>query len=106
MQTSMPVGPIRSAISRACPPPPKVQSTTTSPGCGSVSSMSSPASTGTCVRVISRRMAKPLGDLDDLCVQLVLVGEPLVPIPHLQVVDHSHHDHLFLDGPVTHQGRV
>src|SRR5919201_6483372 len=106
MQTSMPVGPIRSAISRACPPPPKVQSTTTSPGCGSVSSMSSPASTGTCVRVISRRMAKPLGNLDDLGVQLVLIGEPLVAIPHLEVVDYAHDDHLLLDLSVAQECRV
>ena len=34
-RSSEPVGPSRSATRRACPPPPKVQSTASSPGCGS-----------------------------------------------------------------------
>src|SRR5690349_15177057 len=43
---SSPPGPSRSAIRRACPPPPKVQSTKVSPGCGSRRSTSSSARTG------------------------------------------------------------
>ena len=44
----VPSGPIRSATSRACPPAPKVQSITVSPGCGPIRSTSSRASTGMC----------------------------------------------------------
>src|SRR5207237_8162718 len=97
MHTRVPERPMRSAIRRAWPPPPKVQSTTVSPGCGSVSSISSPARTGTCVRVMSRRMDKALCDLDDLRAQLVLVGEPLLAIPHMQVVDDAHAHHVLRD---------
>ena len=39
------------------------------PGCGSSRSISSPARTGTCVRVMSRRMAKALRYLADLAIQ-------------------------------------
>src|SRR3954447_14080578 len=45
---SSPSAPIRSESRRAWPPPPKVQSTKTSPGCGSRTSISSVASTGSC----------------------------------------------------------
>src|SRR5205814_7428446 len=99
--TSVPVGPIRSATSRAWPPSPKVQSTTVSPGCGSSRSISSPARTGTCVRVMSRRMAKALSDLDDFVAQFPLVGDPLVPIPDLEVIEVPHdHDLLVNRGVV------
>jgi hypothetical protein len=50
---SVPLGPTRSAISRACPPPPIVQSTATAPGCGSSSSISSPARTGMWMETMS-----------------------------------------------------
>src|ERR671910_452163 len=43
---SSPSAPNRSAIARACPPAPKVQSRKVSPGCGSSTSRSSAASTG------------------------------------------------------------
>src|SRR5947207_9182524 len=97
MHTRVPERSMWSAIRRACPPPPKVQSTTASPACGSVSSISSPARTGTWVRVMSRRMAKALCDLDDLGAQLVLVRQPFVAVPDLKVVDHAHEHHVFLD---------
>ena len=45
---SVPSGPIRSASRREWPPPPKVQSTTVSPGWGAVSRITSAARTGTC----------------------------------------------------------
>src|SRR5690348_17184144 len=106
MQISVPERPMRSAIRRACPPPPKVQSITVSPGCGSVSSISSPARTGTCVRVMSRRMAKALRDLDDLRAQLVLVREPALAIPDLKVVDHAHQHHVLRDLPVREKRGV
>ncbi len=57
MPISVPEAPIRSAIRRAWPPPPKVQSTAISPGAGSRRSTSSPASTGMWT-VMSSRMAK------------------------------------------------
>src|SRR5436190_303669 len=98
MHTSVPVDPMRSATSRAWPPSPKVQSTAVSPGCGSSTSISSPARTGTCVRVMSRRMAKTLSDLDDLVAQSPLVGDPLVAIPHLEVIEVPDDHDLLLYG--------
>src|SRR3954454_16375326 len=103
MHTSVPVGPMRPATSRAWPPSPKVQSTAVSPACGSSRSISSPARTGTCVRVMSRRMAKALRDLDDLAIQLLLVGLPAGAIPHLDVVQVAHHHDLLLDPRVVEQ---
>src|SRR5829696_9861699 len=97
MHTSVPVGPRRSAIRSAWPPAPKVQSTTVSPGAGAVSSISSPASTGTCARVMSRRIAKALRHLPDLGVERVLLLLPALLRPHLQVVPHAHHHNLLLD---------
>src|SRR3954471_1724833 len=103
MQISVPVGPTRFATRRAWPPSPKVQSTAVSPGCGSSRSISSPARTGTCVRVMSRRMAKALSDLHDLVAQLPLIGEPLVPVPDLEVIEVPHDHDLFLNPRVLHQ---
>src|SRR3954463_12148466 len=103
MQMSVPVGPMRSATSRAWPPSPKVQSIAVSPGCGSSRSISSPARTGTWVRVMSRRMAKALRDLDDLAIQLLLVRLPAAAIPDLDVVEIADHDHVLLDPRVLHQ---
>src|SRR3954470_5040218 len=100
MQTSVPVGPMRSATRRAWPPSPNVQSTAVSPGCGSSRSISSPARTGMCVRVMSRRMAKALSDLDDLVAQFPLDGDPLVAVPHLEVIEVPHDHDLLLDGGV------
>src|SRR5215218_4693264 len=101
MQTSVPVGPIRSAIRRAWPPAPKVQSTTVSPAAGAVSSISSPASTGTCTRFMSRRMAKALRHLPDLGVQGLLLLVPALLRPDLEVVAHAHHHDLLLDARVA-----
>src|SRR3954464_6467865 len=103
MQMSVPPAPMRSATSRAWPPSPKVQSMAVSPGWGSSRSISSPASTGTCVRVMSRRMAKALRDLDDLAIQLLLVRLPAAAIPHLDVVEIADHDDVLLDPRVFDQ---
>src|SRR3954452_13269099 len=103
MQMRVPPGPIRSATSRAWPPSPNVQSMAVSPGRGSSRSISSPARTGTCVRVMSRRMAKALRDLDDLAIQVLLVRLPAAAIPHLDVVEVADHDDLFLDPRVLEQ---
>src|SRR4051794_14723848 len=65
--------------------------------------MSSPASTGTWVRVMSRRMAKALRDLDDLAIQLLLVRLPAAPIPDLDVVEIADHDDVLLDPGVLDQ---
>src|SRR5918992_1381850 len=95
MHTSVPAGPSRSAISRAWPPAPKVQSTAISPAAGAVRSISSAASTGTCVRVMSRRIAKAIGHLPDLGVEGLLLALPALPAPDLEVVAHPHdHDVL------------
>src|SRR4051794_32984115 len=103
MQMSVPLGPIRSATSRACPPSPNVQSIAVSAGRGSIRSISSPARTGTCVRVMSRRMAKALRDLDDLAIQLLLVRLPAAAIPHLDVVEVADHHHVLLDPRVLEE---
>src|SRR4051812_21856233 len=103
MQMSVPAGPMRSATRRAWPPSPKVQSMAVSPGCGSSRSISSPARTGTCVRVMSRRMAKALRDLDDLAIQLLLVRLPAGAVPDLDVVEVAHHHDLLLDPRVVEQ---
>src|SRR3954463_5747544 len=103
MQMRVPPGPIRSAPSRAWPPSPNVQSIAVSPGRGSSRSINSPARTGTCVRVMSRRMAKALRDLDDLAIQFLLVGLPAGAIPDLDVVEIAHHDDLLLDPRVLEQ---
>src|SRR5215218_816523 len=103
MQTSVPLGPMRSAIRRAWPPAPKVQSTTVSPAAGAVSSMSSPARTGTCARVMSRRMAKALRHLLDLRVEGLLLLLPALLGPDLEVVAHAHHHDLLLDAGVREE---
>src|SRR3989442_8543210 len=105
-QTSTPAGPIRPATSRACPPSPKVQSSAVSPACGSRSSISSPARTGTWVGVMSRRMVKALGDLLDLPRHVLLGARPAGPIPDLDVVLMAHHDDLLVDPRVVEQRLV
>src|SRR4051795_8426403 len=74
-----------------------------SPGCGPSRSISSPARTGTCVRVMSRRMAKALRDLDDLAIQLLLIRLPAAAVPDLDVVEIADHDHFLLDPRVLEQ---
>src|SRR3954453_20505224 len=101
--TSVPSGPRRSATRRAWPPAPKVQSTAVSPCAGRVRSISSPARTGTCVRVMSRRIAKALRHLPDLRVESLLLAEPALLAPHLQVVAHAHHHDLLVYPRVAHQ---
>src|SRR5687768_8533198 len=97
MQISVPVGPSRSATSRACPPAPNVQSTAVSPDAGAVRSISSPASTGMCTRLMSRRIAKTLGHLLDLAVERLLLAPPALLAPDLEVVPHPDHHDLLLD---------
>src|SRR5919198_6095869 len=94
MHTSVPPGPRRSATRRACPPAPKVQSTAVSPGAGAVRSISSPARTGTCTRLMSRRIAKALGHLLDLRVESRLHVAPALLRPDLEVVPHADDHHL------------
>src|SRR5215204_4812773 len=103
MQTSVPDGPIRSAIRRACPPAPKVQSTTVSPAAGAVSSISSPARTGMCTRFMSRRMAKALRHLPDLGIERLLLLLPALLRPDLEVIADPHDHHLLLDPTVGHE---
>src|SRR3954470_15407613 len=92
---SSPSGPSRSATRRAWPPPPNVQSTATSPGCGSRSSISSPARTGTWVAVMSSRMAKAAGDVGKLIRKRLVVVGPGGAAPDLEAVARAgHHDVL------------
>src|SRR5918994_5126782 len=105
MQMSVPVGPMRSAIRRAWPPAPKVQSTTVSPGAGAARSISSPARTGTCARVMSRRIAKLLRHLPDAARQRALLLGPMLLVPDLEVVSHTHHHDLLLDARVAQERR-
>src|SRR5918997_695973 len=77
MHTSVPVGPIRPAASR-----------------------------GTCVRVMSRRMAKALSDSGDFRVQGLLVLVPAVAIPELQVIEVPADHDVLLDPGVLEQGLV
>src|SRR3954454_12601029 len=104
MQTRVPSEPSRSATRRAWPPAPKVQSTAISPAAGCVMSISSPARTGTCVRVMSRRIAKALRHLPDLRVESLLLAQPALLAPDLQVVAHTHHHDLLVDPRVAHEG--
>src|SRR5262245_24015236 len=106
MHTIVPVLPMRSAIRRAWPPAPKVQSITVSPGCGSTMSISSPARTGTCVRVMSRRIAKTLCDAGHLVGKVGLVRRITGAIPDLQMVDIADDDDLAVDGGVFQELRV
>src|SRR5918998_5663701 len=99
-QTSVPPAPMRSAIRRAWPPAPKVQSTTFSPGAGAVRSISSPASTGTCERVMSRRMAKERGHLLDVGFEGGLLLAPALAGPYLEVVADAGHHGVLLDSGV------
>src|SRR3954453_10553963 len=92
---SSPSGPRRPATSRAWPPPPNVQSTATSPGCGSRSSISSPARTGTGGGVMSSRMAKAAGDVGKLIRKRLVVVAPRGAAPDLEAVARArHHDVL------------
>src|SRR5918992_2556960 len=105
MQTSVPPGPSRSATRRAWPPAPKVQSIAVSPAAGAVRSISSPASTGTCTRLMSRRIAKALRHLPDLGVEGLLLLLPALARPDLEVVPHADHHDVPLDARVRDEGR-
>src|SRR3954464_6246821 len=106
MQMTVAAGPMRPATRRACPPAPRVQSPAISPGCGSRMSISSPARTGTCVRVMSRRMAKALRDSRDLVGQVGLVGGTTRAVPDLQVIAVAHDEDVFGDPSVVEQRRA
>src|SRR2546421_12511593 len=84
MPSRGPAGPRRSAIRRAWPPPPTVASTAVWPGRGASRSISSPASTGTWVAVMSRRSVKARGDVGDAAAQVRVVLAPAAAIPDLQ----------------------
>src|SRR3954468_13925263 len=100
---SVPSGPRRPATSRAWPPPPKVQSTATSPGCGSITSISSPARTGTWVAVMSSRMAKAGSDVGKVMRKRLVVVGPCGAVPDLEAVARACHDDLLAQPPVVEQ---
>src|SRR6185312_7827046 len=90
----------RSATSRAWPAAPSVQSIAISPGCGSRASISSPARTGTCVRGMSRRMAKRCGKVRRPLGQVAVVGLPGRAVPELEAVAGAGDDDLAVDARV------
>src|SRR4051812_26035498 len=100
---SSPSGPSRPATRRAWPPPPNVQSTATSPGCGSRSSISSPARTGTWVAVMSSRMAKAGGDVGKLIRKRLVVVRPGGAAPDLEAVARARDDDVLLQLAVVEQ---
>src|SRR4051812_23562907 len=100
---SSPSGPSRPATRRAWPPPPNVQSTATSPGCGSRSSISSPARTGTWVAVMSSRMAKAGGDVGKLMRKRLVVVRPGGAAPDLEAVARARDDDVLLQLAVLEQ---
>src|SRR5437763_3585303 len=57
-----------------------------SPGRGSQMSISSPAKTGTCVRVMSRRMAKAFREAGDVVGKVGLVRSEALAVPYLELV--------------------
>src|SRR5882757_3373957 len=69
-------------------------------------SISSPARTGTWVRVMSRRMAKALRDAGDVVGKVGLIGGVARAIPDLQVVDVADDDDLTVDASVLEKRRV
>src|SRR4051812_45070362 len=103
MAIKRPSGPRRSATSRAWPPPPNVQSTAISPGCGSRSSISSPARTGTWVAVMSSRMAKAGGDVGKLIGKCLVVVRPGGAAPDLEAVARARDDDVLLELAVVEQ---
>src|SRR4051794_33394915 len=105
MPISNPAGPRRSATRRAWPAPPRVQSTATSPGRGSRASISSPARTGTCSRVISSRMANGSDVVSRPGDQVGLVGLPAVAVPELQVLARAHDHDVLRDPGVLQEAR-
>src|SRR5215213_5560308 len=102
---SVPAGPIRSATRRAWPPPPIVQSTATSPGCGPSTSISSPARTGMWTWVMSSRMAKRCGEVGDVTRELLVVGLPPLAVPDLEAVAGPADDDVLLEARVPHERR-
>src|ERR1039458_7027883 len=105
MPISVPLEPMRSAISRAWPPPPTVQSTATAPGRGSSSSISSPASTGTCVIVISSSVAtrRSRSDVLDGADDLVAHTPPCLAVPDLEPVADADHRNLLAEAGFLEQ---
>src|SRR5438093_576144 len=103
--TSSPSGPSRSAIRRAWPPPPNVQSTTTSPGRGSSTSSTASTRTGSWVAVMSRRLTKLRGDVGDLVGEGGVERGPGGAIPDLEGVLGADDDHVLAEAGVLHEGR-
>src|SRR4051794_11306767 len=100
MQTSSPEAPIRSATRRAWPPAPKVQSIAVWPGDGSSTSISSPASTGTWLAVMSRssvtgsRPGKASRQLRHRFLEARLLLVPAGAVPYLDRVEVPDQHHL------------
>src|SRR5581483_4296089 len=106
MAIRVPAEPIRSAIRRAWPPPPKVQSTATSPGRGSITSISSPARPGMWLWVMSRRVAKARCQVGGTFQDLHAVAAVCRAVEHLQALPRAGDDDVLAEiGVVQEQGR-
>src|SRR4051812_10700715 len=105
MPTSSPSGPRRSAISRAWPAPPTVQSIATSPGRGSSSSSTSSARTGSWRAVMSSRVTKLRGDVVDGGRQLRVEVGPALAIPDLHRLAGADDDDVLAQAGVVDERR-
>src|SRR5205807_2644527 len=90
---------------RAWPPPPNVQSTATSPGCGSSRSISSPASTGMCVCVMSSSVAKTRCNVGGTDQDVLAVAAVPGAVEYLQALARTDHLDLLVKPGVIHQLR-
>src|SRR3954451_23769039 len=105
MPTSSPSGPRRSAISRAWPAPPTVQSMATSPGRGSSSSSTSSARTGSWSAVMSSRVTKLSGDVVDGGRELRVEVRPALAVPDLHRLAGADDDDVLAQAGVVDQRR-
>src|SRR5262249_44618672 len=95
MATSFPLPSRPRASRRACPPAPKVASTTVSPGSTARSSQTSSASTGTCAS--APLLCKTFGNIVHPPFDGVEVLGPGVAVPDLEVVVDTDDDDLALE---------
>src|SRR6476659_4349260 len=110
MQTNSPEAPIRSSTRRAWPPAPNVQSIAVWPGEGSSTSISSPASTGTWMAVMSRssvtgsRSGESPCHLGDGRLEAPLLLVPAGAVPHLDRVEVPDQHHIARELRAVDQG--
>src|SRR5688572_6642534 len=96
-----PFGAIASRNAEACPPPPSVASTTSSPGFGSRYERTSFRSTGIWrPAILHAEFTELFGDVARVLLGLQLVGVPGLLVPELEVVVEAGDDHVLLHAGV------